>query len=210
MRKELDDRIQGFEEQELLLTRLIEDLQKRHDQARLALQDRYAAYQQLDRYVHDTEAARDRYDEAREKVGDLQGLLNRILADEENPFVDLQEAWIPHAPASPDLAIVVGLSVFFGLGAGLLLAAMREYGGTGLRTVDDAVRSLSVPVLGAVQWVMTEVERRRRRRRRFVTIGATSTVTLLLAALVLVYALRPQDLPAPVTQLLDSIRHSLR
>jgi len=72
------------------------------------------------------------------------------------------------------------------------------------------VRSLSVPVLGAVQWVVTEVERRRMRRRRFVTIGATSTATLLLVALLLFYVYRPEDLPAPLTNLLDSIRNSLR
>ncbi|MGH7150152.1 MAG: hypothetical protein ACREIU_05625, partial [Planctomycetota bacterium] len=127
-----------------------------------------------------------------------------------DPFEVTQAAMPPLRPTEPDPFALFAASLLVGGGLGLAAAALREYGRTSYRTLEDAARSLPVPVLGAVAWVRTEVERRTLRRRRLAATFATSTAAILLTALFVAYWQKPEFLPSSVSTFLDSIRRSLR
>ncbi|MCI0586531.1 MAG: hypothetical protein L0323_06795 [Planctomycetes bacterium] len=127
-----------------------------------------------------------------------------------DPFEVTQAAFPPIRPTEPDPLALFAVSLLVGGGLGLAAAALREYGRTSYRTLEDAARSLPVPVLGAVAWVRTEIERRTIRRRRLAATFATSTAAILLTALFVAYWQKPEFLPSSVSTFLDSIRRSLR
>ncbi len=127
-----------------------------------------------------------------------------------DPFEVTQAAIPPIRPTEPDPLALFAVSLLVGGGLGLAAAALREYGRTSYRTLEDASRSLPVPVLGAVAWVRTEIERRMIRRRRLAATFATSTAAILLTALFVAYWQKPEFLPSSVSTFLDSIRRSLR
>ncbi len=127
-----------------------------------------------------------------------------------DPFEVTAAAIPPLRPTEPDPLALFAVSLLLGGGLGLAAAALREYGRTSYRTLEDASRSLPVPVLGAVAWVRTEIERRTIRRRRLAATFATSTAAILLAALFVAYWQKPEFLPSSVSTFLDSIRRSLR
>ena len=73
-----------------------------------------------------------------------------------------------------------------GLGLGAGLAALIEYRDTTVKTDDDVVTSLGLPVLAAVPVMMTTRERQRRRRRRLIaSLTTAATLVLSLASLLL-------------------------
>ncbi|MGH9202240.1 MAG: hypothetical protein ACRD2A_13510, partial [Vicinamibacterales bacterium] len=61
------------------------------------------------------------------------------------------------------------------------LAAFLEYRDTSLRTEEDVVRMLSLPVLAVVP-LMESPQEQRRRRRRLVFVSAAGVLGLVVAA----------------------------
>jgi hypothetical protein len=70
-----------------------------------------------------------------------------------------------------------------GLGVGLALAALLEYRDTTLRTEDDVLVTLSVPVLALVPEIATSRERSlERKRRKWLSLGGAAVVAIAAVA----------------------------
>lgn len=104
-------------------------------------------------------------------------------------FRVLEPANLPEKPFSPGRVRLGLLGAAFGLALGLALAAILEYFDTSMRTENDVLVALALPVLALVPHVAGEGERRQRRRRRLVW-GLTAATTVVTAAAGAVWMLR--------------------
>jgi polysaccharide chain length determinant protein (PEP-CTERM system associated) len=86
---------------------------------------------------------------------------------------------MPQRPTSPNRLKYNLLGALAALGVGLGLAALLEYRDSSLRTEDDIVTALSLPVLAMVPTMTTKVERLKRRRQRLL-LASSGAVALLL------------------------------
>jgi polysaccharide chain length determinant protein (PEP-CTERM system associated) len=124
----------------------------------------------------------------------IQGLYRNLLTKNEEAkisanlerrqigeqFKVLDSARLPQQPFSP-LRLRIGLfGALFGLGLGVGLAALLEYRDTTLKTDDDVLAALSLPVLALVPVMRSAAERRRRRRQRLL-VALTSVATVLVS-----------------------------
>jgi len=91
-------------------------------------------------------------------------------------------ARLPERPFSPNRVRITLIGFGVGLALGLALAGFLEYRDTSLRTEDEIVKMLVLPVVAAIP-VMTSIgERRRHRRNLFLT--AIASLMLVAGALV--------------------------
>ena len=93
-------------------------------------------------------------------------------------FKVLDPARLPQSPFSPNVNRTVIMGTFGGLALGACLIALVEYRDNTLKTDDDVVTVLSLPVLALVPVMQTSVEKQRQ-RRRVMLLSVTSAVTVL-------------------------------
>jgi polysaccharide chain length determinant protein (PEP-CTERM system associated) len=99
-------------------------------------------------------------------------------------FKLLDPARVPERPFSPNRELITLSGMLAGLVLGLGWVALLEYRDSTLRTDDEVMRVLAVPVLAVVPLMQSDAERRRVfRRRLMVGVGLGSTVTACLAVL---------------------------
>ncbi len=100
-------------------------------------------------------------------------------------FKVIEPARAPERPFSPDRLRFNLLGAMFGLAVGLGIAAVLEYFDTRMRTEDDVLLALGLPVLALVPHVVAEEERRGHRGRRLVgrLTGNTTGLGLLAWAI---------------------------
>ena len=95
-------------------------------------------------------------------------------------FRILDPARVPSRPFSPNRARIYGLGAFGGLALGLVVVFLIVYRDSSMKTDDDVVISLGIPVLALVPWMQTATDQRRRRQRRLVLGGATVMLAVIL------------------------------
>jgi hypothetical protein len=95
-------------------------------------------------------------------------------------FRILDPARVPARPFSPNRARIYALGAFGGIALGMAIVFLLVYRDSSLKTDDDVVVSLGIPVLALVPWMQTTVDQRRRRQRRLLLGGATAVLTLAL------------------------------
>jgi polysaccharide chain length determinant protein (PEP-CTERM system associated) len=109
--------------------------------------------------------------------------LERRQAGEQ--FRILDPARVPERPFSPNRMRMNIMGAFAGLALGLGLAALLEYRDTTLRTDDDVVTSIGLPVLAMIPMMVTSVEERRRIRNRWIMVAtAAAAMVTFTAALI--------------------------
>jgi protein tyrosine kinase modulator len=108
--------------------------------------------------------------------------LERRQIGEQFRVIDM--ARLPQNPTSPNRTRYLTFGMAGGLVVGLFLAALLEYRDRSLRTEDDVVVALSLPVLAIVPTMHTVAERRRWRRLKLLLVSSGAVaVVLCIAAL---------------------------
>lgn len=127
------------------------------------------ARDQLSLLAKEVESAQRAYDAATQRVSqtDLEGHFNQSDASVLNP------ATPPFMPSSPKLLLNLGIAAFAGLLLGIGLALLIEMRDRRVRSDDDLVDVLHVPVLGSISWKLAE------RRRTPPLLGWHQNVQLL-------------------------------
>lgn len=113
---------------------------------------------------------------ARKEDSKISANLERQQVGEQ--FKVLDPARLPVRPHTPNRPAIAGMGLAAGLVLGLTLAGFLEYRDTTLRSEDEIVKMLSLPVVAAIP-MLTSIAERKRYRRRVIIIGVTS---LLLVA----------------------------
>lgn len=96
-------------------------------------------------------------------------------------FKVLDPAQVPERPFSPNRRRLNVLGAVAGLAIGVVLVGLLEFTDSTLKTDEDVLTALSLPVLALVPLITTEDERRTMRRRRFM-VAATSAAVVCVAA----------------------------
>ncbi|HUE86399.1 MAG TPA: Wzz/FepE/Etk N-terminal domain-containing protein [Vicinamibacterales bacterium] len=102
-------------------------------------------------------------------------------------FKVIDGARLPERPISPNRLRLNLIGVLAGLGLGVVLVGLLEYRDTSLKTDDDIVTSLALPVLAVIPVMRTEMEYRRAKRKRVLLAVSASVATILLAVAVAVW-----------------------
>ena len=98
-------------------------------------------------------------------------------------FRVLDPARIPQRPFSPNRPRIDAMGAFVGFAIGLALAVLLEYRDTSLKSDDDVLAALTIPVLAMIPVMMTRAEVQRRHRLRIaVAFAATCLVVAVVAA----------------------------
>jgi polysaccharide chain length determinant protein (PEP-CTERM system associated) len=95
-------------------------------------------------------------------------------------FRILDPARVPARPFSPKRGRLYALGAFGGMALGGLVVFLIVYRDTSLKTDDDVIVSLGVPVLALVPMIKTSQDMRRRKQRRLMLGGATAVIALAL------------------------------
>ncbi len=92
-------------------------------------------------------------------------------------FTIIDSARLPEKPFSPNVPAILLIGMILGLGSGIGLAALREYGDDSVRSVESLAGITGFPVLGAIPFMASEEECRRK------TGGKLRVVVGVLAAI---------------------------
>jgi polysaccharide chain length determinant protein (PEP-CTERM system associated) len=127
-----------------------------------------------------------RYTDLLAKREDAQIAANLERRQIGEQFRIIDAARLPVRPFSPNRPRFIALASFAGLGLGFGLVALIEYRDRTLKTDEDVLVSLALPVIALIPTMATETDRARQRRRRRQISIATAAVALLAVAAVAV------------------------
>jgi polysaccharide biosynthesis transport protein len=105
-------------------------------------------------------------------------------------FRTLDAPRLPAKPFSPNRPRIIGLGALFGLAFGVATAALFEYRDTTLKTDEDVMTALALPVLALIPVMRSADERRRRRRRKILLSTASATIVLSMVGLLVFWKLK--------------------
>jgi protein tyrosine kinase modulator len=97
-------------------------------------------------------------------------------------FKLLDPARIPERPLGPNRLRALGMGIAIGLAIGVGLIAFLEFQDRSLKTDDDVMLALALPVIAVIPMMTTREERRGARRRRLAFSAAGATALMCGAA----------------------------
>lgn len=124
----------------------LKDVEQRYTQARDRLRDKTLEDQKVKNALQEYAAEKARYDK----------LENDYIADKMRlmaPRTSLEvysRPGLPGAPSSPNYRMNLIVGAVVGLFAGIVMAFMSNYFDTSIKTLEDAERSMGLPVLGVI------------------------------------------------------------
>lgn len=137
------------------------------------------------------------YDTEREAYEDLlkkynsaklaEGVERREIGEK---FQVTDAARLPERPISPNRTRLNLMGLLAGLAFGVGLAALLEYRDTTLKTDDDIITTLALPVLAVIPAMTNGRERAQQRRRKRLVLLAASTASLLLIVVAVAWKYR--------------------
>ena len=141
---------------------------------------------QLTQLMRDYQTLQDGYTNLLKKSEDSKMALRLEQRQIGEQFKIIDGARLPERPISPDRFRINMFGILGGLALGLGLVGFLEYRDTSLKSDDDVMTTLALPVLAVIP-VMTNAGERRQARRRKLLLAASASVTcMLLAAAVMV------------------------
>ena len=139
--------------------------------------------------MRDYETLKATYTDLLRKSEDSKLAVNLERRQIGEQFKIIDGARLPEKPFSPDRPRNIGMGAVMGLGLGLALVGFLEYRDSTLKTDDDVVVSLALPVLALIPAMVTKAEERASvRRRRLVAV--TSVAGIMAAAGAVVWKLQ--------------------
>jgi polysaccharide biosynthesis transport protein len=96
----------------------------------------------------------------------------------------LDPARLPERPIYPNRPGIIFMGLAIGVGIGIGIVALLEYRDHSLRTDDDVMLTLALPVLAVIPVMSTRAERAAARRRRLMVSAATAATFAFAAALI--------------------------
>ncbi|HTE06079.1 MAG TPA: hypothetical protein VK824_07780, partial [Planctomycetota bacterium] len=125
------------------------------------------------------------------------------------PFEILEVGVEPERPTLPISAIIMAVALVVGLAVGALGPVLAEVTRSSFGTVKDVSRSLGVPVLGAVDLILTARDVRARRVQAALTWATMLLVLISLATGLYIYHEHPEVLPGALRRTLRDVRMAL-
>jgi capsular polysaccharide biosynthesis protein len=125
------------------------------------------------------------------------------------PFEIIEQGIEPDQPVMPIGAVIMALAVLVGIGVGLSGPVLAELTRSSFSSVKEVSRSLGVPVLGAVDLILTARDVRARKVQSGLTIATMALVLLALGTALWIYGYRREVLPATVLRALQKMRMAL-
>lgn len=137
----------------------------------------------LTELMRDYETLKATYTELLRKSEDSKLAVNLERRQIGEQFKIIDGARLPEKPFSPDRPRLITMGAIIGLGIGLALVALLEYRDSSLKSDDDVVVSLALPVLALIPAMVTKAEERSRlRRRRLAALTSVAAVILAVGA----------------------------
>lgn len=104
-------------------------------------------------------------------------------------FTLIDAARLPEKPISPNIPAIILIGLVLGIGSGVGLVAVREYGDHTVRTPEALARATSFPVLAAIPEIMAAAagEVRPRFDRKKLAVTAAAAIGILVVAPLLVH-----------------------
>jgi polysaccharide chain length determinant protein (PEP-CTERM system associated) len=133
----------------------------------------------------DYDTLRDRYQQLLSKREDARIAANLERRQIGEQFKIIDAARMPERPESPNRPRIMLLGLLGGLAFGIGRAALLEYRDTSMRSDDDVLVAVALPVLASVPLLLTAPERHKRRRRKLMVSTAVAALAFVSIAAVL-------------------------
>lgn len=137
--------------------------------------------------MRDYETIKTQYETLLKKSEESKIAVNLERRQIGEQFKVIDGARLPERPISPNRLRLNLIGLLSGLGLGVVLVGLLEYRDTTLKTDDDVVMSLALPVLAVIPTMRTTAENRQATRRRVLLAASASLATILLAVAVAVW-----------------------
>ncbi|MEQ1892860.1 MAG: hypothetical protein ABL998_09985 [Planctomycetota bacterium] len=133
-----------------------------------------------------------------------------MLETSPRPWSIAQPPVPSSASKTPNPFLLAAVAVFLGLALGMGLAILSEYARSSYRTVADLATVMSVPVLGAIETIVTRRERRSLQLSR--ALGGLSTALIVgsLGWITYLWHSAPERLPLEVQDTIERLRSVLK
>jgi len=166
-------------------------------------------YQELDDLVSKVVEARSLLGETVKQHEDRKKSL-LMLETSPRPWTIAQPPVPSSASVTPNPFLLGAVGVFLGLALGMGLAILSEYARSSYRTVSDLALVMSVPVLGAIETIVTRRERRSLQLSR--AMGGLSTALIVgsLGWITYLWHTSPERLPLEVQDAIERLRSALK
>jgi capsular polysaccharide biosynthesis protein len=197
--EELETRRALFKQQEQR-TAALEEQQKKRPQI-------YTTYQTLET---SKDVVEKQYKESSDKVEVKKKILQRIQSVAGNPYRILDDAVPAESPTEPNAIIIIAIGLVGGAGLGLGWIFVREFVRASFRSVEDAAGSLSLPVLGVVNRMVTTREVRRRRLRSVLGVSASLAAILVVSTFAGLYLVQPKLLPSQMVYMIENVKQKFK
>ena len=178
------------------LSRGIELKRQKADKAQATIADYQQRVQaapvlqtQLSELMRDYGTLKETYEALVKKTQEASLTSNLEQRQVGEQFRIIDQASRPDAPLGPQRGRIDLMGAVVGLVLGLAIAALLEYRDTSLRTEDDVLTALTLPVVALVPVLWTDIEVRKARQKRLL-VGSFVAVTLVFSAAALVWKLR--------------------
>ncbi|MSR63265.1 MAG: hypothetical protein EXS08_12555 [Planctomycetes bacterium] len=197
-------------------TDLVGRLSQQRDALAAAIKDledetkmRNERYQQLDELQNQVSEARQRMNETTRKWHDSEEAL-QMLDSAPQPWRIAQPPVPSSAKTTPNPLLLGGVSVVLGLALGMGLALLSELAKSSYRSVSDLASVMSVPVLGAIETIVTRRERRRLQASRAFAALSTAVIVGSIGWVTWLWASAPERLPLELQDAIERVRSALK
>lgn len=209
-RDALRDQIQN---KELLIAQL-EAQQEQLQKSEAQLSEQHAnlsmIYREIQQLDNEVARSKEHYNDVAQRYDRQAGFVELINQPHANPFIVSEEASAPTEHTSPNEFLLLAVGLLLGLGVGLALAVLGEFGHNGYRSVADIGRSLAIPVLGVVNGIVTREETRRLATRKLMIISSTLVLVGAIVWVTWAYENRPRLLGSELNRFVDDLRQQFR